>query len=44
MIEIEYNFDEKSLDKIKRFKNPVLSIHKNKIIKNSKYEIFLNKS
>ena len=44
MIEIGYNFDKKSLDKIKRFKNPVLDIHKNKISKNSKYKIFLNKS
>ena len=44
MIEIGYNFDKKSLDKIKRFKNPVLDIHKNKIRKNSKYQIFLNKS
>ena len=44
MIEIGYNFDKKSLDKIKRFKNPVLDIHKNEINKNSKYKIFLNKS
>ena len=44
MIELGYNFDKKSLDKIKRFKNPVLDIHKNKISKNSKYKIFLNKS
>ena len=44
MIEIGYNFDKKSLDKIKRLKNPVLYIHKNKIRKNSKYQIFLNKS
>ena len=44
MIELGYNFDEKSLDKIKRFKNPVLDINKNKINKNSKYKIFLNKS
>ena len=44
MIELGYNFDKKSLDKIKRFKNPVLDIHKNKINKNSKYKIFLNKS
>ena len=43
MIELGYNFDKKSLDKIKRFKNPVLDIHKNKINKNSKYKIFLNK-
>ena len=44
MIEIRYNFDKKSLDIIKRFKNPVLDIHKNKINKNRKYKIFLNKS
>ena len=44
MIELGYNFDIKSLNKIKRFKNPVLDIHKNKISKNSKYKIFLNKS
>ena len=44
MIELGYNFDKKSLGKIKRFKNPVLDIHKNKINKNSKYKIFLNKS
>ena len=31
MIEIGYNFDKKSSDKIKRFKNPVLNIYKNKI-------------
>ena len=44
MIELGYNFDNKSLNKIKKFKNPVLDIHKNKISKNSKYKIFLNKS
>ena len=44
MITIGYNFDKKSFDKIKRFKNPVLDIHKNKIAKNCKYKIFLNKS
>ena len=44
MIELGYNFNKKSLDKIKRFKNPVLKIYKNKINKNSKYKIFLNKS
>ena len=31
MIEIGYNFDEKSVEKIKKFKNPALDIHKNKI-------------
>ena len=44
MIELGYNFDKKSLDKIKKYKNPVLNIYKNKISKNSKYKIFLNKS
>ena len=44
MIQIVYNFNKKSLDRIKKFKNPVLDIHKNKINKNSKYRIFLNKS
>ena len=37
-------FDKKSLDKIKSLKNPLLNIHKNKIAKNSKYKIFLNKT
>ena len=33
MIELGYNFDKKSLDKIKKFKNPVIDISKNKIKK-----------
>ena len=44
MIELGYNFDKKSLDKIKRFKNPAIDISKNKIKKNSNYKIFLNKT
>ena len=44
MIELEYNFLKKDLDKIKRFKNPTLDINKNKLNKNSKYKIFLNKT
>ena len=44
MIELGYNFDKKSLNKIKRFKNPVLDITKDKIKKNSNYKIFLNKT
>ena len=44
MIKLGYNFDKKSLDKIKRFKNPTLDISKNKIKKNSNYKIFLNKT
>ena len=44
MIEIGYNFLKKDLDNIKRFKNPVLDINKNKLNKNSKYKIFLNKT
>ena len=44
MIEIGYNFLKKDLNKIQRFKNPTLDIVKNKLNKNSKYEIFLNKT
>ena len=44
MIELEYNFLKKDLDKIQKFKNPVLDIVKSKINKNSKYKIFLNKT
>ena len=44
MIEIEYNFLKKDLDKIKRFKNPTLDIIKSTLNKNSKYKIFLNKT
>ena len=44
MIEIEYNFIKRDLDKVKRFKNPTLHIDKSKINKNSKYKIFLNKT
>ena len=42
MIEIGYNFLKKDLDKIQKFKNPTLDIAK--INKNSKYEIFLDKT
>ena len=44
MIELGYNFLKKDLDKIQKFKNPTLDIVKNKINKNSKYKIFLNKT
>ena len=44
MIELGYNFLKKDLDKIQKFKNPVLDIVKSKINKNSKYKIFLNKT
>ena len=44
MIELGYNFLKKDLDQIKKFKNPVLDINKNKLNKNSKYKIFLNKT
>ena len=43
-IEIGYNFLKKDLDKIQKFKNPTLDINKNKLNKNSKYNIFLNKT
>ena len=44
MIEIGYDFLKKDLNKIQRFKNPTLDIDKNRIKKNSKYKIFLNKN
>ena len=44
MIEIGYNFLKKDLNKIQKFKNPTLNIDKNKLNKNSKYKIFLNKT
>ena len=44
MIEIGYNFLKRDLDTIKRFKNPTLDINKNKLNKNSKYKVFLNKT
>ena len=44
MTEIGYNFLKRDLDKIQKFKNPTLNIVKNKINKNSKYKIFLNKT
>ena len=44
MIEIGYNFLKKDLGKIQRFKNPILNINKNKLNKNNKYKIFLNKT
>ena len=44
MIELGYNFLKKDLNKIQKFKNPILDINKNKLNKNSKYKIFLNKT
>ena len=44
MIELGYNFLKKDLDKIQKFKNPSLNINKNKLNKNNKYKIFLNKT
>ena len=44
MIELGYNFLKKDLDKIQKLKNSVLDINKNKLKKNSKYKIFLNKT
>ena len=44
MIEIGYNFLKKDLDKIQKFKNLTLDINKNKLNKNCKCKIFLNKT
>ena len=44
MIEIGYNFLKKDLNKVQKFKNTTLDIVKNKLNKNNKYKIFLNKT
>ena len=44
MIEIGYDFNIKDINKIKKYKNPVLDIYKNKLNDNGKYKIFLNKT
>ena len=44
MIELGYDFLKKDIEKIQKFKNPTLDINKNKLNKNSKYKIFLNKT
>ena len=44
MIEIGYDFNVKDINKIKKYKNPSMDIHKNKLNDNSKYKIFLNKT
>ena len=44
MIEIGYDFNMKDINRIKKYKNPTIDINKNKLNKNSKYEIFLNKT
>ena len=44
MIELGYDFSAKNLNKIKRYKKLTLNIEKGKLNKNSKYEIFLNKT
>ena len=40
MTEIGYDFDNKNLNKIKKYKNPTLDIYKNKSNDNSKYKFF----
>ena len=44
MIELGYSFLKKDLNKIRRFRNPTLDIHKDRIKKNSNFKIFLNKN
>ena len=44
MIEIGYNFNVKDINKVKKYKNPSMDIHKNILNDNSKYKIFLNKT
>ena len=45
MIQLGYNFLKKDLNRIQKYKNPTIILDKsNKIKKNSKYKIFLNKN
>ena len=44
MIEFGYDFNIKDINKIRKYKNPTLDIYKNKLIDNSKYKLFLNKT
>ena len=44
MIQLGYNFLKKDLNRIQKFKNPTISLFKNRLLKNSKYKIFLNKN
>ena len=44
MIQFGYNFIKKDLNRIQKYKNPTIILDKNKIKKNSKYKIFLNKN
>ena len=44
MIEIGYDFNIKDINKIKKYKNPILYIYKNKLNNDSKYKIFSNKT
>ena len=44
MIQIGYDFNIKDINKIKKYKNPTMDINKNKLNKDSKYKIFLNKN
>ena len=44
MIKKGYNFDNKNLDKSRKYQNPTMDIYKNKLNDNSKYKIFLNKN
>ena len=44
MIQLGYNFLKKDLNKIQKYKNPTIILDKNRIKKNSKYKIFLNKN
>ena len=43
MIEIGYNFLKKDLNKIQKFKSPILDIHKNRIKKIQNIKYFLIK-
>ena len=44
MIELGYDFLKKDLNRIQKFKNPTIDLDKNRIKKNSRFKVFLNKN
>ena len=43
-MEITYKFTPKEINKLSKFKNPIIVLKKDNIVKNSKYKIYLTKN
>ena len=43
-MEISYKFSPKEIQKLSKFKNPSILLHKNKITQTGKYKIYLTKN